>query len=147
MNPKRPVVRPVFLRWLAVICSIVLAGGYVFFSHALHAGRMFSSSKATSTLETLRLLDEACDKWAIENGTSSNVVRDSPLAEQLKTGGKLYADLNGASKDPDPLSTRPLSLAVPPPPSTPVPVMLPGSKSAVLIAPAPSLFSPEHLPK
>ncbi len=55
-------------------------------------------SQATSTLETLRLLDSACDQWAIENGQSPGAV---PSAAQLqaytKTGSKLYSDLTGNS--------------------------------------------------
>jgi prepilin-type N-terminal cleavage/methylation domain-containing protein len=51
-------------------------------------------SQATSTLETLRILDSACDQWAIETGQSSSA---SPAASTLqayvKKGTKLYTDL------------------------------------------------------
>jgi len=51
-------------------------------------------SQATSTLETLRLLDAACDQWAIENGQSpGSAPGASVLAGYVKTNSKLYTDL------------------------------------------------------
>jgi prepilin-type N-terminal cleavage/methylation domain-containing protein len=54
-------------------------------------------SQATSTLETLRLLDGANDQWAIETGQSagSKAANGSILTVYVKTGTKLYQDLNG----------------------------------------------------
>ncbi|HEY3896961.1 MAG TPA: prepilin-type N-terminal cleavage/methylation domain-containing protein [Chthoniobacter sp.] len=55
-------------------------------------------SQATSTLETLRILDAACDQWAIENGQSPGATpTDSQLAAYVKTGTKLYTDLQAGS--------------------------------------------------
>jgi len=52
------------------------------------------SSQATSTLETLRLLDAACDQWAIEYGESPGAAPSaSVLAGYVKTNSKLYTDL------------------------------------------------------
>jgi prepilin-type N-terminal cleavage/methylation domain-containing protein len=58
-------------------------------------------SQATSTLETLRLLDSANDLWAIESGQSSgSTAAGTVLAVYVKTGSKLYTDLNaGSPKD------------------------------------------------
>ncbi len=55
-------------------------------------------SQATSTLQTLRILDAATDQWAIENGKKAG---DSPGASNLllyvKKGSKLYTDLGTGS--------------------------------------------------
>jgi len=51
-------------------------------------------SQATTTLETLRLLDAACDQWAIENGQSpGSAPGASVLAGYVKVNSKLYTDL------------------------------------------------------
>ncbi len=51
-------------------------------------------SQATSTLETLRMLDSACDQWAIETGQSSSASpAATTLAQYVKKGTKLYTDL------------------------------------------------------
>jgi prepilin-type N-terminal cleavage/methylation domain-containing protein len=56
-------------------------------------------SQATSTLETLRLLDGANDQWAIETGQSAGATASaaSVLAVYTKTGTKLYTDLVAGS--------------------------------------------------
>ncbi len=55
-------------------------------------------SQATSSLQTLRILDAACDQWAIENGGSPNTVPTSAqLAAYVKTGTTLYNDLNASN--------------------------------------------------
>ena len=58
-------------------------------------------SQATSSLQTLRILDAACDQWAIENGMSPGAAPTaSILAAYVKTGSKLYTDLKaGAATD------------------------------------------------
>jgi len=60
-------------------------------------------SQATSTLNTLRLLDAACDQWAIENGQSpGSAPGASVLAGYIKVNSKLYTDLKtggGSAKD------------------------------------------------
>jgi len=61
-------------------------------------------SQATSTLETLRMLDSAVDQWAIENGQSPG---SQPLytdvIKYVKTGTKLYNDLQTSSSGTDAL--------------------------------------------
>src|ERR1700733_2373457 len=54
-------------------------------------------SQATSTLETLRLLDGANDQWAIETGQSAGSLASAGtvLAVYTKTGTALYTELNG----------------------------------------------------
>jgi len=55
-------------------------------------------SQATSTLQTLRILDAACDQWAIENGKSpASTPTAVNLAAYVKTGTKLYTDLTTGS--------------------------------------------------
>jgi prepilin-type N-terminal cleavage/methylation domain-containing protein len=55
-------------------------------------------SQATSTLETLRILDAACDQWAIEYGQSPGATpSNTQLQAYTKTGSKLYTDLSGGS--------------------------------------------------
>ncbi len=55
-------------------------------------------SQATSTLETLRILDSACDQWAIEYGQSPGAAPSNlQLQAYTKTGTKLYTDLAGNS--------------------------------------------------
>jgi len=41
-----------------------------------------SGSKSTSTLQTLRILDAACEKWSIENGRSPGT---APTPEQTRS--------------------------------------------------------------
>ena len=57
--------------------------------------------QATSTLNTLRVLDSAIDQWAIENGKSpGTTATGSDLAVYVKQGSKLYTDLTaGTPKD------------------------------------------------
>ena len=51
-------------------------------------------SQATSTLETLRMIDGAKDQYAIENGKGASVTPTQPeLAPYVKTGTKLYTQL------------------------------------------------------
>ncbi len=54
-------------------------------------------SEATSTLQTLRILDAACDQWAIENGKAPASAPGSALAPYVKRGTKLYTELLGGS--------------------------------------------------
>src|SRR5580704_15388763 len=62
-------------------------------------------SQATSTLETLRILDAACDQWAIDNGQSPGAAPSTQqLAAYVKTGTKLYTDLQNSSDATDALS-------------------------------------------
>ncbi len=53
-------------------------------------------AQATSSLQTLRILDAACDQWAIEYGKATNA---TPTAANLqlyvKKSSKLYTDLTG----------------------------------------------------
>lgn len=52
-------------------------------------------SQATSTLQTLRILDAACDQWAIEMGQSPGAAPGGQvLSAYTKAGSKLYTDLN-----------------------------------------------------
>ena len=56
-------------------------------------------SQATSTLETCRMVDGAKDQYAIENGKSPGVTPSAAdLVVYIKTGTKLYNDLNVNSK-------------------------------------------------
>ena len=51
-------------------------------------------SQATSTLETLRMIDGAKDQYAIENGKGPSVTPTQPeLAPYVKNGTKLYTQL------------------------------------------------------
>ena len=51
-------------------------------------------SQATSTLETLRMIDGAKDQYAIENGKGPSVTPSQPeLAPYVKNGTKLYTQL------------------------------------------------------
>ncbi len=53
-------------------------------------------SQATTTLQTLRVLDAACDEWAIENGGSPNTPPGAAaLAAYVKKSSKLYNELSG----------------------------------------------------
>jgi prepilin-type N-terminal cleavage/methylation domain-containing protein len=62
-------------------------------------------SQATSTLQTLRILDAACDQWAIENGQSpGSIPSAAQLAAYVKTGSKLYTDLQNNTDATDALS-------------------------------------------
>src|SRR5580692_8631966 len=56
-------------------------------------------SQATSTLETMRLLDGANDQWAIETGQSAGSTASSGkiLAVYVKTGTSLYTQLNAGA--------------------------------------------------
>ena len=55
-------------------------------------------SQATSTLQTLRILDAACDQWAIEYGQSpTSQPSAAQLAAYTKAGSKLYTDLTTGS--------------------------------------------------
>jgi prepilin-type N-terminal cleavage/methylation domain-containing protein len=55
-------------------------------------------SQATSTLETLRMIDAAKDQYAIENGKSPGMTpAGSDLAAYIKKGTKLYGDLSSSS--------------------------------------------------
>src|SRR5437868_8595156 len=54
--------------------------------------------QATSTLQTLRILDAACDQWAIDNGKAPGAtVSGAQLQAYVKSGTKLYNDLTGGS--------------------------------------------------
>jgi type IV pilus assembly protein PilA len=54
--------------------------------------------QATSTLDTLRILDAACDQWATDNGKSpGNAPTGLELQKYVKVGTKLYNDLTGGS--------------------------------------------------
>jgi prepilin-type N-terminal cleavage/methylation domain-containing protein len=51
-------------------------------------------SQATSTIETLRMIDGAKDQYAIENGKGPTVEPTQPeLAPYVKSGTKLYTQL------------------------------------------------------
>ena len=53
-------------------------------------------SQATSTLQTLRILDAACDQFAIENGKKpGDDAAAANLLKYVKAGSKLYTDLAG----------------------------------------------------
>src|SRR5580704_6627098 len=55
-------------------------------------------SQATSTLQTLRVLDAACDMWAIENGGAPGANPGGvTLSSYVKKSSKLYNDLQGNS--------------------------------------------------
>jgi len=55
-------------------------------------------SQATSTLQTLRVLDAACDQWAIENGGSTGASPGNvALSVYIKKSTKLYNDLQSGS--------------------------------------------------
>jgi prepilin-type N-terminal cleavage/methylation domain-containing protein len=55
-------------------------------------------SQATATLETLRMIDAAKDQYAIENGKGPTVTpNNSDLVKYIKTGTKLYTDMDGGS--------------------------------------------------
>ncbi len=55
-------------------------------------------SQATSSLQTLRMLDAACDLWAIENGGSPTTApTGTQLLVYVKKNSKLYTDLVGNS--------------------------------------------------
>jgi prepilin-type N-terminal cleavage/methylation domain-containing protein len=52
-------------------------------------------SQATSTLETLRMIDAAKDQYAIENAKGPGVTpAAADLVKYIKTGTKLYTDLD-----------------------------------------------------
>ena len=54
--------------------------------------------QATSSLQTLRILDAACDQWAIDNGKSpGNAPTGLNLQAYVKSGTKLYNDLQSGS--------------------------------------------------
>ncbi len=56
-------------------------------------------SQATSTLQTLRMLDAACDQWAIEYGKSPSSVPtyNGDLINYVKKNSKLYTDLSSST--------------------------------------------------
>ena len=58
-------------------------------------------SQASSTLETLRVLDSACDQWAIETGQKPSASPTAAtLAKYVKTGSTIYTQLvAGSAKD------------------------------------------------
>jgi prepilin-type N-terminal cleavage/methylation domain-containing protein len=61
-------------------------------------------SQATSTLETLRMVDGAKDQYAIENAKGPSVTpAPVDLAPYVKTGSKLYNQLIGGSAPADAL--------------------------------------------
>jgi hypothetical protein len=80
---------------VVVTIALILALGYIFVPRILRARKR---SAATSTLATLRMIDAACDKWAIENGQSpGSVPTGAGLAAYVKPGSKLYTDLKRGS--------------------------------------------------
>ena len=55
-------------------------------------------SQATSTLQTLRVLDAACDQWAIENGKGTGATpTNAALSVYIKKNSKLYNDLQSTT--------------------------------------------------
>jgi type IV pilus assembly protein PilA len=51
-------------------------------------------SQATTTLQTLRVLDAACDQWAIENSKGTGAAPGNvSLSVYIKKSSKLYNDL------------------------------------------------------
>jgi prepilin-type N-terminal cleavage/methylation domain-containing protein len=51
-------------------------------------------SQATSSLETLRILDAAKDQYAIDNGKTPGLLpTEADLVNYVKTGTKLYTDM------------------------------------------------------
>ena len=92
-------------------------------------------SQATSTLETLRLLDAACDQWAIENGQSpGSAPGASVLAGYVKVNSKLYTDLKTNSNATDALGN---TIALPVVDTVPV---VPATTFGALSDVAPSAF-------
>ncbi len=83
---------------LMIVVAIIALLAAIAVPSALRARKR---SQATSTLETLKLLDAACDQWAIETGQSSSASpAASTLALYVKKGTKLYTDLgNGHAYD------------------------------------------------
>jgi prepilin-type N-terminal cleavage/methylation domain-containing protein len=73
-------------------------------------------SQATSTLETLRVVDSAKDQYAIENGKGSGTTPlGTDLAVYVKSGSKLYKDLL-TNKAYDALGAQIAILAIDTPP-------------------------------
>src|SRR6201996_673076 len=63
-------------------------------------------SQATTTLESLRIIDAAKDQYAIENGKGPSTTPDpQDLAKYVKTGTKIYTDLASNVKPKDALGT------------------------------------------
>jgi prepilin-type N-terminal cleavage/methylation domain-containing protein len=61
-------------------------------------------SQATTTLETLRMMDTAVDQWAIENGQSPGATPlNTDVMKYVKVGTKLYTDLQSGSAGTDAL--------------------------------------------
>ncbi len=61
-------------------------------------------SQATATLETMRMIDSAKDQYAIENGKGPGVTPGSAdLVKYIKTGTKLYTDMDTGSGPVDAL--------------------------------------------
>jgi len=92
-------------------------------------------SQATSTLETLRLLDAACDQWAIENGQSPGSAPGADvLAGYVKVNSKLYTDLKTNSNATDALGNT-ITL-----PIVDTPPVVPTNTFSALSDVAPSAF-------
>ena len=83
---------------IMIVVAIIAVLASIAVPSALRARKR---SQATSTLQTLRLLDSACDQWAIENGQSPGAAPGaSVLASYIKVNSKLYTDLKaGSAKD------------------------------------------------
>jgi len=83
---------------IMIVVAIIAVLASIAVPSALRARKR---SQATSTLQTLRLLDSACDQWAIENGQSPGAAPGAPvLAGYIKVNSKLYTDLKaGSAKD------------------------------------------------
>jgi len=60
-------------------------------------------SQATSTLETLRMIDGAKDQYALENNKSTMTPAPADLAPYVKSGSKLYTTLIAGSAPTDAL--------------------------------------------
>jgi prepilin-type N-terminal cleavage/methylation domain-containing protein len=74
-------------------------------------------SQATTTLETLRMMDSAVDQWAIENGQSPGAVPlTTDVMKYVKTGTKLYTDLQTGTAGTDALGNPVLINVVDTPP-------------------------------
>ncbi len=64
-------------------------------------------SQATTSLETLRIMDSAVDQWAIENGKSPGSTPSySDVMAYVKTGTKLYTDLQSLNYGTDALGGK-----------------------------------------
>jgi type II secretory pathway pseudopilin PulG len=93
-------------------------------------------SQATTSLETLRILDAATDQWAIEYGKSpGSTPSTTDLMKYVKTSSNVYNQLSsGATKVVDALGN---SIALP---SVDTPPTIPAATEAALSDVADSTF-------